>query len=157
MADSIVTALIGLGGAIGGAVGAALIGVYAEELRALLPGQFTSNRDLKGNWDCDWEVTFPKEEHTIKDVVTIEKTTPERVSAIGHTHSQGSYHLRGQIFASNLVTFIYQGIEDRYRPFGGVVILELNAGRNRLIGYWYEYMQDRVIVGGKTVWTKSPK
>ncbi len=69
------------------------------------------------------EVTFPKKERTIKDVVTIERTTAERVFAIGHTHSQGSYHLRGQIFASNLVTFIYQGIEDRYRPFGGVVIL----------------------------------
>jgi hypothetical protein len=157
MADGILTALIGLVGTVAGA----LIGVYSEELKAVAQGRLKRGSDLRSDWQCKWEMmTFPKKGSSIKktslieDTVTIEKVSAERIWAIGRTHGVGAYRLEGRISQSNLVTFFYQGIDNSRQPLGGVVILELNPGRNKLTGYWYEYGEDGEIIGGKTEWNK---
>jgi hypothetical protein len=157
MADGVLTALIGLAGTVAGA----FISAYSEELKALMQGRLKRDRDLCGNCECRWDATLPeggspsKKEYPIEDMVAIEAISAERIRAIGRTRGVGEYRLDGRISRSYLVTFFYQGIGSPRQPLGGVVILELNAGRNKLTGYWYEYDEDREIVGGKTVWTKS--
>ena len=159
MADGILTALIGLAGTVAGA----FISAYSEELKALVQGRLKRDGDLCGSWDCRWDVTLPEEdspikkEYPIEDMVVFETISAERIRAIGRTRGVGAYRLDGRISRSYLVTFFYQGIGSPRQPLGGVVILELNAGRNKLTGYWYEYSEDREIIGGKTEWTKSDR
>jgi hypothetical protein len=118
-----------------------------------LPNRKARDSDLIGHWDCKW--IFSNKSPPIKDVVMIDRTSAERIWATGRTHGVGSYRLTGRISQSYLVTFFYEGIDETHRPLGGVVILELNAIRNKLSGYWYEYSDERKFVGGKTQWMKG--
>jgi hypothetical protein len=36
----------------------------------------------------------------------------------------------------------------------GIVILELELTRDKMVGYWHEYSAQREFVGGKTIWEK---
>ena len=144
-----IVALIGFTGAVVGA----LINAYSAELKALVLGRLNRDKDLVGNWDCTWDIDIPERHPTIRDTVTIEKVSGETVRAVAHTPAVGKYRLVGRISQSNLLTFFYEGLDDR-RPLGGVVILELNAIRNQMSGYWHEYGPDRVIIGGPTQWKK---
>jgi hypothetical protein len=126
-----------------------------RELRAWVQRRPDLDR-LRGDWDCEWDVTFPRgKAETYHDVVTFERISAEHIRATGRTPGVGSYRLSGRLSEASLVTFYYQGISDLKRTLGGVVILELNANWNTLAGYWYEYTSDRKMIGGRTRWTKA--
>ena len=149
MSTQLAVALIGVAGALGGA----FINAYSEELKALFLGRLNQNKGLLGEWDCLWDIDTPEKEPSIQDTVTIEKISGELIRAVANTPAVGKYRLTGRISQSSLVTFFYEGLDDR-RPLGGVVILELNAKRNEMHGYWHEYGSKRIIVGGATLWKR---
>lgn len=149
MSIELAVALIGFAGALAGA----FINAYSTELKALVFGRLNRNKDLVGEWDCIWDIEIPEKHPSIQDTVTIEKISGESVRAVAHTPAVGKYRLAGRISQSSLLTFFYEGLDDR-RPLGGVIILELNAVRNEMHGYWHEYSPKRVIIGGATRWKK---
>src|SRR5436190_5069019 len=107
-------ALIGFASAVAGA----LIKTYAEELKALVSGRFTTNKDLLGHWECVWTVDDPRKESDISDTVTVKNIAGEKIFADAHTPRVGSYRLVGRLSASYLVTFTYAGLAERH-PLGG--------------------------------------
>ena len=149
MSTDLVVGLIGFAGAVAGAI----INAYSVELKALALGRLNRDKDLVGEWDCEWDIVVPEKKPTIQDTVTIERIYGEKVRAIAQTPRIGGYRLAGRISPSNLLTFFYEGLAD-LRPLGGVVILDLDAGRNKMSGHWYEYKEDRTFIGGATRWRK---
>jgi hypothetical protein len=155
MPEGILPAVIAAAGTVLAAGVGAILKTFSEDLIDLFSGRLFSNRDLKGNWDCKWEVTIPDKQKGYLDVVEFKGVSGERIRAVGTTRNFGSYKLRGRLSQASLLTFYYEGAGKKSRTLGGVVILELNAVRNKLIGRWYEYTEDRKIIGGATEWTKS--
>lgn len=150
MDTTIVAAIIGAAGAV---IGAALKTV-APELRLLVTGRLRTNADLLGTWKCTWTVSPDARAKYIDDIVTISKVRGEEFWAKATNTQYGAYKLRGRISRSSLVTLHYESVQQR-QTLGGVVIMKLNATRDAMNGYWYEYGREEKIVGGATVWTKA--
>lgn len=138
----------------GGAITAALIAAYGQDMKALLSSSARANRDLLGKWDCTWTTSFPKRADAITDVVEVRRIRGERLIAEAHTPGYGTYKLTGRVTVSNLVTIHYSGAGER-GPLGGVIILQVNATRSEMSGHWYEHTPERSFVGGTVIWRKS--
>ena len=150
MSTEVTVALIGLVGI----VATALITAYAHDLKALATGRLKRDRDLLGDWNAIWAYEALGVEQPIRDTVTIQKVSGERVQALGQVPGIGKYPLVGRISLSNLVTFFYEGVENK-RALGGVVILQLNGSRNEMNGYWVEYDDERKFTKGTVRWRKA--
>ena len=141
-------------GALGVTVGAT-VSAFAPEIKALLTGRARTNSDLVGKWKCTWFVEHELgEQKSIADIVQVSRVWGEKLWARGVNTEYGDYEITGRVSRSSLVTLHYEGVELR-QPLGGVVIMRLNATRNEMNGYWYEYGRKEKINGGPTVWQKA--
>ena len=153
MDSSVQAAIVG---AVGGVIGV-VVKSFTPELKGLLLGKAKTNSDLVGTWECIWSLaqkTGEDKETEIQDRVKISRVRGEELWATGINTKYGDYKLTGRVSRSSLVTFHYEGVDQR-QPLGGVVILKLNATRNEMTGRWYEYGKEEKIVGGRTVWKKT--
>ena len=150
--DATVTAAIVAG--ISGFLGV-IAKTFAPEFKLLITGKAGTNSDLVGKWNCIWFVRQETgEEKEITDIVSISRVRGEEVWARGINTQYGDYKITGRLSRSSLVTLHYEGVEQR-QPLGGVIIVKLNATREEMNGYWYEYGRKEKIVGGPTVWKKA--
>lgn len=139
--------------AVAGGVATGACSLFAEDIKEKLPRKRGINRDLLGKWNCAW--TFEgQSDKLIRDYVEISKIARESIVAQGRNTAAGNYKLVGRFSQSYLLTLTYSG-EDKRSALGGVVILELNASRDRMLGYWYEYSANRQFVGGQVMWEKA--
>jgi hypothetical protein len=134
-------------------VAAAVITAYREEIIDLIRGRLWANSDLKGIWDCEWQVNFPKKDESIQDSVTLTRVSGERIRGIGSTPQVGSYKLQGRLSRASLATFYYEGTGAKARTLGGVVILKLSNDWHEFKGHWHE-STNAGFIGGTTVWRK---
>jgi hypothetical protein len=134
-------------------VTAALIGVFASDLRLLLSGRARINADLLGQWNCTWIYQENEDYEEIQDVVTIIRTRGEQFTADAQNTKYGNYRISGRVSRSSLVTLFYEG-EGSRQPIGGVAILELAPTRNKMQGYWHELNPERQFETGKVSWVK---
>jgi hypothetical protein len=155
VSNELVTGLFTVAAAVAGAVAGAFGNAFAPALQDLIPGRPKPYKHLIGEWNCEWSIDVPtSKKERIRDAVTIQSISGERVKAVGVTPSIGRYRLTGRVSPSNLLTLFYEGVGDA-RLLGGVVILDVDAGGKEMKGYWYEYMKDRKCLGGTTRWRKS--
>lgn len=138
--------------AIAGALVTALFTIFGEETKSFFLGKQGRNKDLVGKWNCSWKVEGKGK--LTKDLVKVSKIRGDRVVAIGTNNAAGDYNISGRLSPSNLLTLTYEGT-DRRSPLGGVIILELNATRDLMTGYWWEYGEKREFRGGATTWEKA--
>src|SRR2546427_3308599 len=141
MDTTVIAALIGAAGAVGGAV----VKAVTPELKPLLTGKARANSDLVHRWNCRWSARPENGGDNIDDVVTISKVWGEKFWGQGINAQYGGYVITGRISRSSLVTLHYTGVDQR-QPLGGVVIMKLNATREEMNGYWYEYGREEKIV-----------
>ena len=127
--------IIGAAGVIIGAI----VKAFAPDLKVLLTGKARTNSDLVGTWRCTWLVREQTGKETkIGDIVRISRVWGEKLWARGINTEYGDYKITGRVSRSSLVTLHYEGVERR-QPRGGVLIMKLNAMREEMNGYWYEY------------------
>lgn len=148
MNPEVLTALIGLAGAVAGSI----ITAFSGEIKFALQGRLRRDSDLLGDWSCKWYVA--PSDFEISDRVVVEKVAGEKIIARAQNTEYGNYELVGRLSKSSLLTMHYEG-KGKRQPLGGVIILTLNPTRDRLNGYWYEYGPEGDIIGGKTEWVKT--
>jgi hypothetical protein len=136
-----------------GTITAALIGVFASDLRLFLSGRAKINADLLGKWNCTWIDEDNEDYEEIQDIVTIIRTRDEQFTADAQNTKYGNYRISGRVSRSSLVTLFYEG-EGSRQPIGGVAILELAPTRKKMQGYWHELNPERQFETGKVSWVK---
>lgn len=130
-------------------------------------GGSTAHMPVLGKWDCTWWAEGPKrprrapaataksiEEKVITDFVEITSVTDEFVDGTG-INNVGDYELSGRILNANFVTLRYEPKKKGVRQsgtLGGVAILRMNAPRNEMHGFWYEFGRNGEFYGGDTSW-----
>ena len=145
MADAIILA--------SATISAALIGVFAPDLRLLITGRNRINADLRGKWKCLWIYENGDDYEEINDIVILKSVRGERFTAYAQNTQYGNYRLSGRVSRSSLVTLYYEG-EGPRQPIGGVVILDLSPTRDKMQGYWHELNPERQFEFGRVSWEK---
>lgn len=134
----------------------AIVTAFASEIKDLVTGNAQTNADLIGKWRCTWLLEREQGDYgkqQFEDLAKVSKAWGERISGIGVNYEYSDYKFNGRISRSSLVTLHYEGTEEK-QFLGGVVIMELNAARDEMRSYWYEYGRERKIIGGSTIWKK---
>lgn len=149
METEVVTALIGVGGAVVGGL------LNTPEFRALFKTRNGAGKDLLGEWLAEWFIDAgqPAAEAVVKDRILIRKIDGDDVTATGVSPLINEYKLTGLLSPSNVVTFHFQGTQKR--TMTGVVILQLNTLRDEMKGHWHQISPEGKFVGGRTTWKKG--
>jgi hypothetical protein len=145
----IIAALIGVGGALTGA----LLGVFKEEIKNAF--QFAKSRRnvfLLGPWDCTWDTTAPTKRAEIRDRVDITSVRGNLVKGNGSTPGYGTWSMDGRV--SHLaLSASYSGKATNQNLPGSLVLKIVN--NDEMSGAWAQYSKTGDVLSGTTVWRRA--
>ena len=130
--------------------------LLTEEIKAALGFLGQSNRDLRGEWSCIWNLD-PSGGYArgfdILDTVTIQHAGKRQILARAHGPAMDKYRLRGSISRANAITFTFEC--EKTPNLTGTVVLKLDVLRRTLSGFWLQVDPSGEICRGTATWRKQ--
>ncbi len=150
MDSTVLAALIGLGGAVAGAV----IITYGRDIGHAMFGSKEGDSDLVSEWNCNWYIDTEDSGEVlgISDVVKITSVRSKRIRGVGTNPETGEYVLEGTVSQHNVITVTFQCTA--MHNLTGVAILQVNVLRKEMNGQWLQFGANETFFGGRTVWSK---